>query len=148
MSSELAPHPIRILLIGSERYYNSNQTITTYLSNDPRFQLVDTVLTAREGITTAQRIKPDLILLHGSVEDMYDLDATERLLEVVPNAKVVLILTTFENQCLIDALTVGVANFLGNPIMETELEEVILAVTAKGFVLPRDEFQLRKPSSE
>lgn len=99
------------------------------LSGEPEVEIVGQARTGREAIERARRLDPDVVLMDVRMPDLDGIEATQRLTDAAPRAKV-LILTTFEqDDYIFGALRAGASGFL---LKRTRPEELIAAVHTVG----------------
>jgi two-component system nitrate/nitrite response regulator NarL len=122
-SMNTLPHPIRILLVDDHTLFRRG--LTALLSRDPVVLVVGDAADAGEALRRAQELQPDVILLDNHLPGVHGVDALPALREAAPQARI-LMLTVSENENdLAAALRGGAAGYL---LKTTEGEALVSAI--------------------
>lgn len=117
---------IRILIVDDHRLLRAG--LKTLFSADPSLEVVGEAANGEEAIWCAEQTRPDVVLLDISMPESNSLEITRRLVETMPNTRI-LILTMHEDSALIQAyLQAGAAGYIIKRAAESELIDAIYAV--------------------
>jgi DNA-binding NarL/FixJ family response regulator len=121
--------PIRILLADDQALLRG--TFRLLLDSTPDLEVVAEAGNGREAVKLARELRPDLVLMDIRMPVLDGLEAT-RLIAAEPELAgvKVLILTTFEDEYVADALRAGAGGFLGKGVDPEELLRAIRTVAA------------------
>jgi DNA-binding NarL/FixJ family response regulator len=114
---------IRVLVVddhaivrdGLERLLNSAEGV----------EVVGTAGDGAEAIEAAMRVEPDVVLMDLSMPGVDGIEATRRLADTRPEAKVVVLTTFADQRRILDALNAGASGYL---LKDAEPDEIITAV--------------------
>jgi DNA-binding NarL/FixJ family response regulator len=126
--------PIRILLADDQALLRG--TFRLLIDSTPDLEVVAEAGDGREALKLAQELRPDLVLMDIRMPVLDGLEAT-RLIAAEPELSgvKVLILTTFEDEYVADALRAGAGGFLGKGVDPEELLRAIRTVAAGDSLL-------------
>lgn len=124
---------IRVLLV--EDHLMFAELLTLALADDPRFEVIDHGVDGREGVDLAADLQPDLILMDLWMPRMDGLDATVRIRQVAPRAKIVILSGESAGAVLDAAYEAGAAAFVQKDRALSDLKETLLAVVDAGRTL-------------
>jgi DNA-binding NarL/FixJ family response regulator len=95
------------------------------LAADPSITLVGEAATGQEAVAQTRRLDPDVVLMDVRMPDLDGIAATQRIADVAPRSRI-LMLTTFEqDDYIFGALRAGASGFL---LKRTRPEELIAAI--------------------
>jgi DNA-binding NarL/FixJ family response regulator len=115
--------PVRVLLVDDDDLMRAG--LTAVLSSDETIDVVGEAPNGRAAVERAIELRPDVVLMDVRMPGLDGIAATRELLAVSPDAKVV-VLTTFEqDDCIFGALSAGASGFL---LKRTRPEELIAAI--------------------
>ena len=118
--------PIRVLLVDDHAMLRAG--FRTILDTQPDIEVVGEAATGAEGVTLAQRLRPDVITMDVQMPDMNGLEATRLIVADDDLASAVAIVTTFDrDEYLFEALDAGASGFL---LKNAGPEDLIAAVRA------------------
>ncbi len=109
-SSASPTHPVRILVVDDHTLFRRG--LTALLSREPLFNVVGDAADAGEALRRAQELRPDLILLDNHLPGVRGVDALPALREAAPNARILMLTVSEDEQDLADALKAGAAGYL------------------------------------
>jgi DNA-binding NarL/FixJ family response regulator len=92
---------------------------------EPRWELVDTVGDGRALVESAQRLRPDVILLDISMPVLNGLEAARQLTELVPDSKLIFLTMHADRTYLREAFRAGASGYLLKRSAASELEHAI-----------------------
>jgi two-component system nitrate/nitrite response regulator NarL len=102
--------PIRILVVDDHTLFRRG--LTALLSRDPRFEVIGDAADAGEAQRRARELAPDLILLDNHLPGVNGVDALPALLEAAPEARVLMLTVSEDEQDLTTALRNGACGYL------------------------------------
>ncbi len=146
MSTEMADHlpdsglpaqpPIRILLVDDHTLFRGG--IRALLSRHEEFAVVGEAGDALEGVKRARSLKPDVVLLDLHMEGLSGVQALRLLVEEVPDAKVLMLTVSEDEEDLFEALRMGAAGYLLKNIDASYLLDAIRrALQGEAVIAPR-----------
>lgn len=86
--------------------------LKTILEADETITVSGTGSDGREAVRIYQKFHPDVLLMDIRMKDMNGLDASEQLLAVYPDAKILLLTTFSDDEYIVKALKFGVKGYL------------------------------------
>jgi two-component system response regulator NreC len=99
------------------------------LNNEPDLEVVGEAANGEEALRLAGELQPDVILMDISMPGVDGIETTQRLMELRPDVRV-LILTFQEDECLLQAaIRAGAAGYILKRAVESELINAIWAVS-------------------
>ena len=101
---------IRILVVDDHTLFRRG--LTALLSRDPRFDVIGDAADAGEAQRRAQELHPDLILLDNHLPGVNGVDALPALREAAPDARVLMLTVSEDEQDLATALRNGACGYL------------------------------------
>jgi two-component system nitrate/nitrite response regulator NarL len=101
---------IRILVVDDHTLFRRG--LTALLSREPSFQVVGDAADAGAAQRRAQELQPDLILLDNHLPGVRGVDALPALREAAPQARVLMLTVSEDEQDLSAALKAGAAGYL------------------------------------
>ena len=109
MTSDPAP-AIRILVVDDHTLFRRG--LTALLSRDARFDVIGDAADAGEAQRRAQELRPDLILLDNHLPGVNGVDALPALRDAAPEARVLMLTVSEDEQDLATALRNGACGYL------------------------------------
>lgn len=98
------------------------------LSNEPDLEVIGEAENGATVLRLAKELAPEVILLDISMPELDGIEATKRLKDILPDAKV-LIITVHEDESLLqEAIRAGAAGYIVKRAVESELIDAIRAV--------------------
>ena len=122
MPSKMPP-PIRVLVVDDHTLFRRG--LTALLAHDARVQVVGDAGDAGEALRRAQELQPDVILLDNHLPGVHGIQALPALLEVAPQARIVMLTVSEDENDLAGALRAGAAGYL---LKTVEGEALIQAI--------------------
>ncbi|MEN6571970.1 MAG: response regulator [Anaerolineaceae bacterium] len=104
---------------------DSREMILRMLQFDPTIEVVGTARTGIEAIASAQKLKPDVIVMDINMPDMDGITATENIRKRVPFIQVVILSVQSDPNYMRRAMLAGARDFLTKPPMIDELTSAI-----------------------
>lgn len=116
--------PVRILVVDDHTLFRRG--LTALLARDPRLSVIGDAADAGQAQRKAQELQPDLILLDNHLPGVNGVDALPALLEVAPNARVLMLTVSEDENDLSAALRNGACGYLLKTIEGDDLTAAIL----------------------
>ena len=101
---------IRILVVDDHTLFRRG--LTALLQRDPQFEIVGDAGDASEAQRRAQGLQPDLILLDNHLPGVNGVDALPALIEAAPQARILMLTVSEDEQDLAAALRSGACGYL------------------------------------
>ncbi len=102
--------PIRILVVDDHTLFRRG--LTALLGRDPQLQVVGDAADAGEALRRATELQPDVILLDNHLPGVNGVDALPALRDAAPNARVLMLTVSEDEQDLAAALRGGASGYL------------------------------------
>ena len=116
--------PIRILVVDDHTLFRRG--LTALLARDPRLSVIGDAADAGQAQRKAQELQPDLILLDNHLPGVNGVDALPALLEATPNAKILMLTVSEDENDLAAALRGGASGYLLKTMEGDDLTAAIL----------------------
>jgi DNA-binding NarL/FixJ family response regulator len=131
-----------VLLVDDEPLVRSG--LRVLLASESDVEVVGEVEDGADVPAAVRRLRPDIVLMDVRMPRIDGIAATERLVRQ-PDAPKVLVVTTFENEYVYDALRAGASGFILKRAAPEEIVQAIRAVAAgESLVFPAAIRQLAK----
>lgn len=101
-------------------------SLTTILSSDSDLEVVAKGHDGKEAVELYKKYRPDLVLMDIQMKEMSGLDAASQILEMNPEAKILLLTTFSDSEYIQKALALGVKGYL----LKQDFEAIIPSVKA------------------
>jgi DNA-binding NarL/FixJ family response regulator len=142
---------IRVLIAEDQQLVR--RAFSTMLSIEPDIKVVAQAADGAEAIQLARQWRPDIVLMDLQMPRVGGIGAMKRILEDVPDARII-VLTTFDaDELVFEAISAGAHAYLLKDSNEAEILETIRAVHAgQSRLSPKvagkvmDEFRRQRPS--
>jgi len=105
------------------------------LARDPGIDIVGRAGTGQEGIALAQTEKPDVTLLDLHLPDMGGVAILERLRQLNPEVRVLIITASEQADMLLQAVAAGAAGYLTKRATPEEIRQAVITVYGGGSVI-------------
>ncbi len=124
---------IRVLIVDDHAILRSGLRIL--LNTQPDMEVIGEAADGQAGISEAQRLNPDVVLMDITMADMSGIEATRLIKRNLPDVRV-LVLTMHENEeYLFQALRAGASGYILKEAADTELILAIRTVQLGRFYL-------------
>jgi DNA-binding NarL/FixJ family response regulator len=120
---------IRILL--ADDHSLVRQGFRAILSAQPDMQIVGEASNGREAVEQAQKLKPDVVVMDVAMPELNGIEATRRLIEVLPRARVLALSMHKDSVYVREILRAGARGYLLKDSVDADLIAAVRAV-AKG----------------
>jgi len=117
--------PIRVLVVDDHALFRRGLVLV--LQSEEGIELVGEAEDGLAGLARATELAPDVVLMDVRMPNMSGIEATRRLAEEVPTARVVMLTVSDEEGDLYEAIKAGATGYL---LKEISIEEVADAVRA------------------
>jgi DNA-binding NarL/FixJ family response regulator len=114
---------VRVLVVDDDKLMRAG--LRAVFSSDDQIEVVGEAGDGRAAIDSAQRLTPDVILMDVRMPEMDGITATREVLQITPEARVVIVTTFEEDDYVFGALAAGASGFL---LKRTSPEELIAAI--------------------
>lgn len=126
---------IRVLLVDDQALFREG--LHTLLSVWPDLEVVGEAGNGQEALDTAARLKPDVVLMDLRMPVLDGVAATRRLLEKMPQVKIIVLTTFDDDDHVFDGLRAGAVGYLLKDVPSEKLVEAIRAAAAgQSFLQP------------
>jgi DNA-binding NarL/FixJ family response regulator len=125
--------PIRVLIVDDSPLMRVG--LARSLEDDPSIELVATAADARKGLTLAEELRPDVVLLDLHMPEVSGQVVLQRLREQLPDVRVLVVTASEEAQSLLDAVAAGAAGYLTKRASPDELRRAVIAVHGGSSVI-------------
>jgi len=102
------------------------QSLKIMLSSQPNFAVTDTVSNGREVMESIKKNKPDIILMDIRMPEMDGVVCTQKVKEIAPDIKVIILTTFDDDEFVFNAIKFGASGYL---LKGTSLKDLTLAIT-------------------
>lgn len=140
---EPAPDATRVLVVEDHEVFSN--AVVRLLERHPDVRLVGAAHDAEEAIRMLELETddaPDVVLMDVDLPGANGIQATRRIREVSPEARVVLLTATDDPQVIADGLAAGACGYIPKTRAVDELMEVVRRAAAGQFVMPESHLGL------
>ena len=102
------------------------QSLKIMLSSQPNFTVTDTVSNGREVLESIKKNKPDIILMDIRMPEMDGVVCTQKVKEIAPDIKVIILTTFDDDEFVFNAIKFGASGYL---LKGTSLKDLTSAIT-------------------
>ena len=124
---------IRVLLI--DDFPLLRQGMAVALTSDPAIEVVGEAGDGAEGLRMAIQLRPDVVLLDLHMPEMGGIMVLERLREVLPEARCLVVTASEKAETLLTAVSSGAAGYLTKRSSRRELCDAVITVHGGGSVI-------------
>jgi DNA-binding NarL/FixJ family response regulator len=126
-------NPIQILLVDDQRLMREG--LRTLLELEPDLVIVGEAENGAAGLTLAEQLHPDVILMDIRMPGMDGVEATRRLREHWPQIKVIILTTFDDDEYVFEGLRAGALGYLLKAVSGQELATAIRTVHSGGALI-------------
>jgi DNA-binding NarL/FixJ family response regulator len=101
--------------------------VAAVLERQERMQVVGMASTGREAVVTAARLRPDVVVMDLMLPELSGIDATERILGLLPRTRIVILSVCHTSEHIFRALRAGARGYV---LKESAGAELVRAVSA------------------
>ena len=124
---------IRILLVDDQRLMREGLRIL--LEMEPDLEIAGEATNGQEALDTYAAIEPDVVLMDVRMPGMDGVEATWRLRERWPSARVVILTTFDDDEYVFEGLRAGARGYLLKDVSGHDLAEAVRTVDAGGALI-------------
>ncbi len=129
------PRKIRILL--ADDHAVVRQGFRMILSAEPDMEIVGETANGREAVEAAEKLVPDVVVMDVAMPELNGIEATRRLADSVPKARVLAFSMHKDSVYVREILRAGARGYLLKDAFDHDLVEAVRAVAAgKGYLSP------------
>jgi two-component system, NarL family, response regulator LiaR len=137
--------------------------VSSYLSAQPDIEVVGEASDGKEGVKLALELRPDIILMDLVMKEMDGIEATKRIIENWPEAKVIIVTSFLDDEKVYPALEAGATSYMlktskaseianavratyqGQTVLEPEVTgKMMMKMRQKTQILPHEELTSRE----
>ena len=126
--------PARIKVIIVDNSDLLRQGIKSTLANEPDIEVAGDYGTGAAALADIERTMPDVVVLSVSLPDVSGFRVCQDVLELVPNARVIMLMSGILNEEIAASMMVGAAGAVPKNVPLEDLVEVVRA-NGKGYML-------------
>jgi DNA-binding NarL/FixJ family response regulator len=130
---ELMSDPIRILLVDDQRLMREGLRILLELESD--LEIVGEAQDGGASLEAYERLRPDVVLMDVRMPGMDGVEATWRLRERWPDARVIILTTFDDDEYVFEGLRAGALGYLLKDVSGHDLAEAVRTVAAGGALI-------------
>jgi DNA-binding NarL/FixJ family response regulator len=124
---------IRLLLVDDQRLMRDGLRILLELESD--FEVIGEAEDGSQALEAYRQLAPDVILMDIRMPVMDGVEATRRLREADPQAKIIILTTFDDNEYVFEGLRAGALGYLLKDVSGDELADAIRKVAAGGSMI-------------
>ncbi len=125
--------PIDLLLVDDQRLMRDG--LRTLLELEDGLRVVAEAENGLQALTAYEEHQPDVVLMDIRMPEMDGVEATRRLLQAHPDARIVILTTFDDDEYVFDALRAGALGYLLKDVSGAELATAIRTVAAGGALI-------------
>jgi len=123
MDEQAQPDAVRVMIVDDHALFRRG--LQMVLEQEPDIDVVGEAGDGGDALAMAQEKMPDVVLMDVRMPGRGGIDATEKIKEVMPHVKILMLTVSDEEADLFDALKAGASGYL---LKDTSIEEVADAV--------------------
>lgn len=133
---ETAPDATRVLVVDDHEMFS--EALAMLLSRQPDVRLVGSARDAEEALRLldVDHAEPDVVLMDLDLPGIDGIQATRRIRQSSPGAKVVVLSATLDPEVIADALAAGACGYVPKTRAVDELMDVVRRAAAGELVMP------------
>ncbi|HBY09552.1 MAG TPA: DNA-binding response regulator [Chloroflexi bacterium] len=124
---------IQLLLVDDQRLMRDG--LRTLLELESDFEVVGEAENGAQALESYRQLTPDVILMDIRMPQMDGVEATRRLREIDPEARVIILTTFDDNEYVFEGLRAGALGYLLKDVSSDELADAIRKVAAGGSMI-------------
>jgi two-component system nitrate/nitrite response regulator NarL len=122
------PKPVRVLLVDDHRLFV--EALEAILAPDKRIEVVGRATNGAEAVDLARELEPDVVLMDISMPVLDGIEATRRLRDEVPSARVLMLTGSNARQDVAKARKAGASAYVTKDRIAADLVAAILEQAA------------------
>ncbi|WP_050616639.1 response regulator [Bacillus testis] len=116
---------IRVLFVDDHEMVRIG--VSAYLSSQPDIEVVGEASDGGEGVEKALELKPDIILMDLVMKEMDGIEATRKIIEQWPEAKIIIVTSFLEDEKVYPALEAGATSYMLKTSKASEIADAVRA---------------------
>jgi DNA-binding NarL/FixJ family response regulator len=125
--------PIRLIIADDHQIVREG--LVALIEDEPDLKVVGQAATGRQAVRLARQHRPELALLDIAMPDMSGLEATRRIVTILPETKILVLTMHEEEAFFFEALHAGASGYLLKGVPSDELLNALRAVYEGGVYL-------------
>jgi two-component system nitrate/nitrite response regulator NarL len=114
---------IRLLIVDNHTLFR--QGLVSLLGSEPDFQVIGEAAGGEEALQLIQKLQPDVVLMDVKMPGMDGVEATRRLLETMPQARVLMLTVSEDEESLFAAIQSGARGYI---LKNADADELLQAI--------------------
>ena len=127
------PDPIRVLLVDDQRLMRDG--LRTLLELEPDLAVVGEASNGQEAVQIYGELQPQVVLMDIRMPVMNGVEATQRLCQDWPDAKIIILTTFDDDEYVFDGIRAGAKGYLLKDVSGEELATAVRAVAGGSALL-------------
>jgi DNA-binding NarL/FixJ family response regulator len=119
---------VRILVVDDHGIVRDG--VAAVLERHPNLKVVETAATGKEAVSAATRLVPEVVVMDLMLPELSGVDATERILALLPQTHIVILSMCHTSEHIFRALRAGAHGYVVKEAVGADLVRAVLAVTA------------------
>src|ERR1043165_4763280 len=107
---DMSPTPIRLLVADDHNLFR--QGLVSLLRSEPGFEIVGEAVNGKECLQMVLELRPDIVLMDLKMPVMDGVEATRRIIEALPEARIVVLTASEQDQDLLGAIRTGALAYI------------------------------------
>jgi len=126
MDCSSIPPPVRIVIVDDHGIVRDG--LTVLLDSQDQMKVVGAAASGRQAVLEATRLRPDVMVMDLTLPELSGIDATERILALFPQIRVVILSSCRSSEHVFRALRAGARGYVVKQAAGAELVRAIRAV--------------------
>lgn len=101
--------------------------VTSYLSAQPDMEVIGEAENGKQAIEMALRLRPDIILMDLVMKEMDGIEATRRIMEQWPDARIIIVTSFLDDEKVYPALEAGATSYLLKTSRASDIADAVRA---------------------
>jgi DNA-binding NarL/FixJ family response regulator len=120
--------PVRILVVDDHGIVRDG--VSAVLERHPDLKVVESVGTGKDAVSAATRLVPEVVVMDLMLPELSGVDATERILALLPRTRIVILSVCHTSEHIFRALRAGAHGYVVKEAVGADLVRAVLAVMA------------------
>lgn len=129
----MSPSPIRILIV--DDHFMVRLGLIGAISTEPDIEIVGEASNGADALECFQRLRPDITLMDGILPDIHGVEVTRRILEIAPEARVIMVSINETAEDIHRAMDAGARGYMPKSSEKDAIVTAIRKVAAGGRFL-------------
>lgn len=143
--------PIKVLLVDDHEMVRIG--LAAFLGTEADIEVVGEAGSGEEGVELAQQFKPDVVLMDLVMEGMDGIESTRRVLELLPDCKVIVLTSYIDDEKMYPVIEAGAFSYLLKTSRASEIADAIRSAVKGQPILEAEVAskmmnRFRKPAKE